>query len=488
MKKQNEGNRRGHPSRRPIMFPPNKNDQKAERKNTDEGVPGEENQWGDVVVDEGDGQYGRSMESRYFREMAAIPLLTKKQEVELFCQLEETSIELLEYMLYFVPLREDFLQKLEGKENARDVDDSVLLDPSFLRKVRRAVERFYPQFRGRPVGERGVRGTLLRQGSKSIIAMFKNSHTMFFAFRMIPTLKEIQQGADELTHRCMDTTACARSGAAFKRAREQERKFEQMMGVTRRWAENLLARMHTLEEKLYLIRGRVMEANLRLVVVFAQQYRGRGLGDLDLIQEGNLGLMRAVEQFEYKRGYKFTTFATWWIRQGMVRAIGDQARIIRVPIHMHDLINRVFRTAEFLMQRLGREATINEIASELNMESRRVRRIYSAIQNITSLDSPVKDEGDSLLSDFIEDPRAEDPEKALRKKQVKITLETKYLSKLTPREEWVVRSRFGIGVKYDRTLEEVGEEFGLTRERIRQIEKRALEKMRRWLVKGSVGN
>jgi RNA polymerase primary sigma factor len=263
----------------------------------------------------------------------------------------------------------------------------------------------------------------------------------------------------------------------YRNAVKRTKNIESDCGVSAEELKKVLRAYERAEERAKYAKSELVEANLRLVVSIAKKYTNRGLQFLDLIQEGNIGLMKAVDKFEWQRGYKFSTYATWWIRQAITRAIADQARTIRIPVHMIETMNKLIRTSRGLVQDLGREPTTEEIAASMKLPVEKVRKIMKIAKEPISLETPIGEEEDSHLGDFIEDKKVASPlESAIRKnlhQQVRRVLNT-----LTEREEKVLRWRFGIGEQTDHTLEEVGQEFDVTRERIRQIEAKALRKLR----------
>ena len=464
----------------------------------------------------------------YLREMGRVPLLTKDQEVAIAKRIEAAENELTEVLLN-TPYTLKEVQMLAARILAGRLNFAQITEIEDSRKQERFVRKL-PDLMDK-IGEldslvdaqekRSRRSDLSQKSRDSIrqrIGEYRAEQAAVVQFfqlkakeiakiaRKIKGLKRrIATARDEIDRIEREVGFSAqeihrmgvqlrRSTAAAKRLRVErevvleadrrlsmaQRKIDQIESDARLNADDITALIDTIkakEAKIHQAKMELVEANLRLVVSIGKKYTNRGMSFLDLIQEGNIGLMKAVDKFEYQRGYKFSTYATWWIRQAITRSIADQARTIRIPVHMIESINKLVRTSRRLVQEYGREPSPEEIAQEMEMSADKVRSVLKIAQEAISLETPVGDDGDSSFGDFIEDKGAESPANATAFSVFQEKL-SDVLGSLTEREEKVLRLRFGLGDGYPRTLEEVGSVFNVTRERVRQIEAKALRKMR----------
>ncbi len=477
----------------------------------------------------------------YLKKMGSVSLLTREGEVEIAKRIEEGEVEILRALLAsklgtlaIVDLGERLeTGRTKVKDVIRGVDEEVSADDEkkYLDKVLNAISKVKAllsyQEKSDEKPEIGADGKKLpakkrdevvkeiKKREKQVEAAFQdiafNRKTInhlsarikgfwarskdilderkkvydFLGFKepkqMKELVREFRKGAETLPGLCKlyDVTEPKLNQLVHQddELLKKIAKLEEESGIEIHELRRIHDTLTIGERKADQAKSELVEANLRLVVSIAKKYTNRGLQFLDLIQEGNIGLMKAVDKFEYRRGYKFSTYATWWIRQAITRAIADQARTIRIPVHMIETINKLIRTSRLLVQQLGREPTPEEVAVKMELPVDKVRKVLKIAKEPISLETPIGEEEDSYLGDFIEDKKIINPAEAVM--NINLSEQTrKVLATLTPREEKVLRMRFGIGEKSDHTLEEVGQDFFVTRERIRQIEAKALRKLR----------
>ena len=478
------------------------------------------------------GSLGRASDPvrMYLREMGSVSLLTRDGEVEIAKRIESGQREILSIVLNWPMAVKEVVhlgQAIKGGRVAiRDVTDEIdeeasseeeqahkkrLLD--FIEKIRRHEEAIRRALKNKGTSRSKIQDQI-RKKQKGILdclqeMKLKESQIDKIVQKMKQMLIRLEKAETEMRRieekwkisvkeaRVLLNKVRARSlsekkllqNRGFRKSDLQEidraakiaqRKINRVEAECCLSADLLKGSVKGIdggETKAREAKTELVKANLRLVVSIAKKYTNRGLQFLDLIQEGNIGLMKAVDKFEYQRGYKFSTYATWWIRQAITRAIADQARTIRIPVHMIETINKLVRTSRTLVQDIGREPTPEEIADRMEMPLDKVRKVLKIAKEPISLETPIGEEEDSHLGDFIEDKGVVSPQEAVISMNLSETTR-KVLESLTPREEKVLRMRFGIGEKYDHTLEEVGQDFDVTRERIRQIEAKALRKLR----------